>query len=272
MCNFKTTLFIFLILSLTVCQPVEVKLPDTHTPVVEAYLFAGKTLDSIRITETYSYTSTDTNLLTLDQLDVSVSDGINVYKLNSIGQGYYQNNEHIIESGKQYSLNFTYNQLPVSATTFIPEKNTAAISVTEIEIEQITEFPGPGGGFQQNQESVDIQWGNSGDYYYVVLQNKEENPEYINTFLNSVRFRPQFRIISKPTITDFYSINPQRDLPQYGQYRIIVFRVNPEYASLYEISNNTSQSIAQPPTNITNGLGIFTGVSSDTLFLKVIKK
>jgi len=40
---------------------------------------------------------------------------------------------------------------------------------------------------------------------------------------------------------------------------------------LYETAGTSSISIASPPSNIENGLGIFTGVSSDTVYLEVIK-
>lgn len=38
-------------------------------------------------------------------------------------------------------------------------------------------------------------------------------------------------------------------------------------AALYKTSGNTSLSLSQPPSNVKNGLGIFTGVASDRLFL-----
>jgi len=71
------------------------------------------------------------------------------------------------------------------------------------------------------------------------------------------------------SIANFYAIRAQRDSLQFGTYQIIVFRVNPEYAALYESSSNSTLSLEEPPTNIVNGLGIFTGVSSDTLYLEV---
>ena len=81
----------------------------------------------------------------------------------------------------------------------------------------------------------------------------------------------RFSFITEPQITDFYAIDARRELPQFGTYQIIVFRVNPEYAALYESSGSSTLSLEQPPSNVVNGLGIFTGVSSDTLYLEVRK-
>jgi len=58
---------------------------------------------------------------------------------------------------------------------------------------------------------------------------------------------------------------------QFGTYQIIVFRVNTEYAALFDSSVGSSLSLEEPPSNIVNGLGIFTGLSSDTLYLEVTK-
>jgi len=78
-------------------------------------------------------------------------------------------------------------------------------------------------------------------------------------------------IISEPQISSFYAIFPRREFSHYGTHQIIVYRVSPEYAALYESSGNSTLSLEEPPTNIENGNGIFTGASSDTLYLEVVK-
>lgn len=66
-------------------------------------------------------------------------------------------------------------------------------------------------------------------------------------------------------------MDTRRNLTQYGRHQVIVFRVNHEYAALYQSTGSSTLSLTQPPTNIQNGLGIFTGVSSDTLYFEVTK-
>ncbi|MGB3531606.1 MAG: hypothetical protein WBB35_19785, partial [Saprospiraceae bacterium] len=62
-------------------------------------------------------------------------------------------------------------------------------------------------------------------------------------------------------------------LEYYGLYHIGLLHVQPEYAALYENNNQLSSiNIAPPPTNIENGLGIFTGYAQTTLNLLVKKQ
>ena len=103
------------------------------------------------------------------------------------------------------------------------------------------------------------------------IRNIEIDPEYVNENDAANDELSRLFIISEPQISSFYAIFPRRAFSHYGTHQIIVYRVNPEYAALYESSGNSTLSLAQPPTNVENGLGIFTGVSSDTLYLEVEK-
>ncbi len=55
----------------------------------------------------------------------------------------------------------------------------------------------------------------------------------------------------------------------FGTYRLVLFRLNPEYSTLYDDNGTNSQNLSAPQTNIVNGFGIFTGICSDTLYLEV---
>jgi hypothetical protein len=56
-------------------------------------------------------------------------------------------------------------------------------------------------------------------------------------------------------------------------YRVgFIFNIAIFAAALYSDNSNSSQNLSNPTTNITNGLGIFTGISSDTLYLQVKQK
>lgn len=256
---------------LPACEQEDVASLDSKTAVVEGYLYAGQVADSIRITQSFAYSRTDSTLITLDGLSVVLEDGSQSHPLSSAGNGYYRNPNLAIASGRTYRMAFTWQGETVSAETFVPAKKEAAISATEIEMSKISAGAPPvfgGGQFQP----VEVSWNNSeGDYYYVVIRNLEDNPEYINDRFPAGGERHPFLFISRPQIMDFYAINPMRGLTQFGRHEVIVFRVNPEYAALYELTGGSSLSITQPPSNVKNGLGILTGVSSDTLRLNVKK-
>lgn len=284
---YKIFLIIIIPILFTACEQLQLEDFESKTAVIEGFLYAGKSADSIKVSQSYSYGQLDTNVITLDNLSIFLSDGDYEYPLNPLGNGIYSNEDLVIRNGITYDISFSWNGETISAETYIPEMKKATISSEVIEMEKITSGfgggfgGGPGGGFggglSTQIEPVEITWDNTeGDYYYVVLKNIEDDPEYINELIRDFDFgNGGFRrslLISEPQTTDFYAIDPRRELTQYGTYEIILFRVNPEYAALYESSGNTSLSLEQPPTNVENGLGIFTGVSTDTLYLEVVEQ
>ena len=230
-------------------------------------MHAGKTIDSLKITQSLSLAIAD-NIVALDDLVVNISDANNQYVLNSIGNGIYQNTELIIENDATYRLEIERDGAIISAETYIPVKKEAQISSTQVELPKI-ELNGTIGFPTGSFDAVDITWDNSeGDYYYVSIRNIEINPEIVNENDDG---QLRASIISEPQISSFYAIFPRREFSYYGTHQIIVYRVSPEYAALYESSGNSTLSLEEPPTNIENGNGIFTGASSDTLYLEVVR-
>ncbi|MEL6926083.1 MAG: hypothetical protein AAFO94_18725, partial [Bacteroidota bacterium] len=75
------------------CEDSTLRELDTNTAVVDAYLFAGNSVDSIRVTQSNAYADTDTTLVTLDDLKITLSDGNVAYTLDPIGDGYYKNTD-----------------------------------------------------------------------------------------------------------------------------------------------------------------------------------
>jgi len=57
----------------------------------------------------------------------------------------------------------------------------------------------------------------------------------------------------------------------FGNYKIIIYKVNEEYVNLHENISQSSLNLTEALTNIENGLGIFTGINSTTLTLEVAK-
>ena len=121
---------------------------------------------------------------------------------------------------------------------------------------------------------MEIEWNNEeNNYYFVDIQNIESSPEFVNELLQQFSDEiPETFFTSEPEITSVYSINSNRELRYFGTYEITVYRLNVEYAALYTSSNNSTISLEEPPTNIINGLGIFTAVTPHKLTLEVKKK
>jgi hypothetical protein len=108
----------------------------------------------------------------------------------------------------------------------------------------------------------------------VVIENNEQNQESIFPVFGG-NFgrgnRGAFRRISRPTREDSYQIN-FGELTYWGQYVVKVYRVNQEYANLYENLTQDSRDLNEPPTNIKNGLGIFSAFNSKKVYFRVVKK
>ena len=257
---------LFLILS---CNQESIEQTETKTTIVEGYLSAGNHVDSFRVTQSYSFGQVEEDIITLDDLTITLTEDNNQFQLTSIGNGFYQNTNHIINAGKNYQLEFERAGKIISAETYIPEYTAASISTTQVGLNKIEAGVIPTGGITI-PDPVELSWNNEdGGYYYVLIRNIETDPEYVND--NIAQFDGQLQFITEPQITDFYAIRTQRELLQFGTYQIIVLRVNPEYAALFDSSGSSTLSLEEPASNIVNGLGIFTGVSSDTLYLEVTK-
>lgn len=262
-----TYLFIATVL-LSSCDDNTIEILDTKSVVVQSYLYANNPVDSFRVTQSIGYSETSNNIVTFDDLSISINDGVDNYLLQSIGDGYYQNLDLIVEGGQDYSMTFETDGTTISSITYIPEKKEATVSPTQISVDKVYAgvFSPP-----TQTDPITVSWDNTeGEYYYVIVENIEDDPEYINeNFANIDTDTERPQIITEPQIISDHNIDTRRDIQFFGTYRIIVYRVNPEYAALYTTSESTSSSLVEPPSNIENGLGIMTGISSDTIYFEV---
>lgn len=240
-----------------------------NLPVVEAYLIAGRT-PVVKITYQLALGSSNKILQPIQNLDVFIeSDGTNHPLLYSSNDSLYHADAAFqVESGKVYRLHFEYDGATISAETNVPKKPIAfELSGSSIAIQPIGD-PTSGGGFPSFPDPIEITWENTdGAYYLIVVENIESNPESI--FENSEDDpRPTFR--SEPEQTSTYELGFQ-SFTYYGTHRVILYRLNAEYAPLYDDNRNSSQNLSTPYTNVLGGLGIFTGLNADTLSIEVTK-
>jgi hypothetical protein len=79
-----------------------------------------------------------------------------------------------------------------------------------------------------------------------------------------------FTYYSNPSSESSFGITA-RALRFVGKHRIIVTRVNQEYVDAYNTKTQDLNTLNEPTSNITNGLGLFTSFNSDTTFFTVVK-
>lgn len=241
-------------------------------PVVTAYLKAG-TPPLITISKQAS-ASLDIvfSAERVDSLQIYLSDGTDEFLLIHTDNGRYTSEVLLIEERKTYSLRFAYNGKIVTATTTIPSKpQDYAESVEEIWLQKIDSNTTFSPGSISIPDPVELAWtNNDNSYYLVVAENTEEEPELVRDTLSGFTARPNTNFRNEPSITAEAMINSMQ-FEYFGNYRLILYKLLPEYAALYEEVSNSSTSLTTPSSNITNGFGIFTGINADTLYLQVSK-
>lgn len=254
-------LLIIVLLSIFSCEEINLAESDPNVPIIESYITPGNFL-SVKIFKQLIFDSNDTTIEYLNGLNVKISDGQTLYELQETENGIYNSHEIDILAEQSLSLEFEYNDKLVSSQTIIPSKpQEFSASANTIEVFSMS------GGFPGSlPEPIDLTWSNPNEeYHMIVVENIEEEPVLVNEDIEE----PRRAFRNAPTKGTTQELRPMTFM-YYGQHRIILFKLNPEYAALYEQLGTSSLDITAPPSNIENGLGIFTGVNSDTLFVSVV--
>ena len=241
----------------------------TDTPIIESYLRPGDYLGlvvsrQIPFSADVDYSSDD-----LDNLIIKVTHDGKTDTLVSTGDGKYVDSSLVVAEGGEYYLSFVYNSKTVSAYTMVPVKPVNFLqSAISISVDRMDSTTGPPSGEPGSMpDPVSLTWDNTdGSYYIVVIENMEATLDPVRDFGDEDRPVNIFR--KPPTTSSGLQLRPQ-EFQYFGQHRLILYHVLPDYASLYSESSNSSQNLTNPSTSITNGYGIFTGLNADTLYLQV---
>jgi hypothetical protein len=268
----RNSVFGILVFMLAACDK-EGQVAFTDSPVIEGYeqpgeVFSIKISRQVPFAANAEYSEDD-----LDELSISVHSALSdqSYLLQPAGDGIYVNTALIVTAGDEYTLTFEYNGKTVSAYTYVPAPpQNFAQSVTSVEIEKIEIGNGPpsgGGGFGGQVDPVEFTWDNPDEsYYLIIVENIESDPEATVDFGDEEP--PSFVFRKTPTSSNSEFIQT-REFQYYGTHRVILYHVLPDYAALYDDSNNSSLNLTNASGSITNGYGIFTGMNSDTLYVEV---
>jgi hypothetical protein len=236
-------------------------------PVVEAYLVPGSGV-SVKISrktpydEAASLSGTDINAL-----DVKVKYRNTWYALPGMGEGVYTDTAGVIPviPDSTYLLSFTFNGNSITSSTIVPQKPSSVTqSVTSISMAQF-DPDNPGG--TQPPDPVEITFANDDNSYYFATVTCIDTV-LVPVYKDSI---PANDIMSsQPVSGTQVDIHPM-SIRYFGKNRIVLYHITPEYSTFFVQQASTSQSYQEPPSNIDNGLGIFTGINTDTLYLEVIQ-
>lgn len=266
--NYKKIIFssvVVLLFLAAACKKDSSSADYSALPVVEGYLMPNKIVE-IRVSLQKELVDTNAYGVAVTGLTLSISDGTNTKTLTEDKAGHYILNDlNFIKTGATYQLSFRYNNLPVSATTVIPGKPSGMVTSADIVVIPKMTF----GSTETAFIPVYIGWDNPEGYNHIVVFR------YLETFksLISSRFNSD-----TTTSVEFNAVKAAnfeltaRTFKYFGKYKVIVTRVNQEYLDMLNNNSTSSQNLTNAPTNVTNGLGIFTGMQSDTLSKSLLVK
>ncbi len=264
-----STIAIFGFLSIfTSCEQDDIVSIETDIPVVEAYLIPGEPINQIKLTKLIPFLTDEiySEAENINDAEITISNNDAYYKLipfpGDSGCYYYPDTSLIISENESYNIEFQYKNKQVTASTVTPEKpQNFKISQDLFLVERMVE-----GGYPSfNMETYEISWDNlDGSNYYLSIDLLETVIDPVNFMITDT----VTQTLSTPSVTDIYNIN-SKTLRYYGNYRVVLYKVNEEYANLYESTSTSSQSLTDPYSNIENGKGIFTAFNTDTLFFEV---
>ena len=259
------------IFSLSSCSVSETNVNVTDVVVVETYLENEKEVN-VKLSKILPFTEDTYEVsLTIDSAEVYIENQDVYYLITPVhdkkGEYVCLDTNLKIESNETYNLFFDYNGYKVSASTTIPIKpQNAKLSTNNYYIDS------DAGGFsaQSQGDPLIVSWDNPDNSYHLIVAEYLENTySPINSYLPSDTY-DQFRKVSTDPINDnTVNLTTRKHLLFFGSYRIIIYKINEEYVSLYENISQSTLNMTEPLTNIVNGVGIFTGINSETLFLEI---
>lgn len=267
--NFKSAkrlalLAILIISSIVACKKGDA-ITDYERPVVEGYLVPGQPI-TIKVYYQKYLEDTISYGYPIKDLQLKISNGNSTINLTEVQDGVYQYADgSFIKENNTYTLNFTCFSKDISATTIMPSKPK---NFTASGTEQIV----PTFSFGSTPEAfipIQFSWTNPNlnDYYMLSFQCTESVP----IKLSSRRPGNNYSINNETIVgqADTYNTS-EENFSYFGSHNVLLFRINKEYYDALTATNNASSlNLTNPATNVTNGLGIFTGLVADTLKINV---
>ncbi|WP_243348476.1 DUF4249 family protein [Parabacteroides sp. FAFU027] len=240
------------------CEKSNIATADYNGVVVNAFLRAEDSI-SLKLNREFIIDSDDSTYEPVNNVAVKVTCDNIAHQLSFNGEGKYSS-PLIVQAGKTYYLSFTYYNKQVTAQTTVPTKPEGFTGAVD-SIHGVVKWT-----VVDTTYYAKYTWNNPSDlYHYLSIEclDGKTSPINLNNSVSVIRYL-------EPIKTTTYSLS-DKSFSYYGLHRIVLFKIPDEYAKLYQHYSTNAESLTSPPTNVTNGLGIFTSYSTDTLYLKVYK-
>ncbi len=243
--------------------------PDTF--VVQAFLFAGEPVTEVTVTGVLPIDAdstavaapiADARIAILregERFDLGPTEG-------EPGRYHYPRDDLLVEVGDVFALEASHGGRTATAETVVPvPPQGLSLSAT---VMAPPRFALRGGGFQPGAgDGLVARWENSASaLHYLVVDNLEADPAPFAESPFGGGFARRF--VQRPTAGDSALVS-SRSLSHFGRHRVKLYRVNEEYANLYEGLNQDSRDLNEPPSNVRGALGVFSAFSADSAFFEV---
>jgi len=264
-------LILFPSLLITSCDTAEI-VEVNDLLVVEAFLFEGEPVDSVRISFARPLSDESLTETPVNDAQVVLEKNGQSYQLASTNNNGYYNYQDVdlnVAVGDQFKLLVNSGDSEIFATTLVPEPPTGLIADTRVLV--APDFSSPPIG-QIELGSIELSWDSQeGDLFFVVLKGPNDIfGEFILPEFVRERIGRRFFLITEPTQENFFTIR-LRQLEFIGDHQAIVYKVNKEYADLYSSLTQDSRDLNEPETNIVNGRGVFSAFSSTRINFEVVR-
>ncbi|MDP8206458.1 MAG: DUF4249 family protein [Candidatus Electryonea clarkiae] len=251
------------------CTEESLVVPENDQIVVRAYLYTGKPVEEIQISSTFLLDEEIETAPVINDAQISLIRDSRRFQLipspGDSGYYHYPGEDLIILAGEKYLIEVDYFGSIATAQTIVPPAPTdVSLSSNLLVVPDFSNFT-RGSRPEFDNFTFTAYWNNDDNkFFYLVIDNLGSNPPPIDApFAGKMA-----NFISQPVRSDSFVVSVGM-VTHLGSHRLIVYRINQEYADMYEWRNQDSRDLNEPLTNIENGLGVFSAFNSDSLFFEV---
>ncbi len=273
----KNNYIIFaLILLLGACNPVPEA--EDNNFVVEGYIFSKEPIREITIKTLVALSDPEGESEVVETANVSLIKDGKTYPLSyskSKRKYQYMGNDLTILPADIIDLEAEVNGRVATATTNVP---TPPVGIASSKAQMVIPTINSGADFITGDPLADaeiiVTWENpNNELHYTVIEFRSNLlkpilPPDVQEVVDGIL--EDFAIITVPSTDTVLTVNGAL-LPSYGPYMVKIYKVNQEYADLYDSEEQDSRDLNEPPSNIINARGIFSAFASDSVAFEVVK-
>ncbi len=271
---------IFLSMVILACSSADDEVSRDPNFVVEGFIVAGDPVNNIKVKGISPLLADSVSSEPVTDAQVLIAAGQQQFDLtyNSMTGLYeYLESDLSIDVGAEYGLEVIIGDRTATATTLVPDPPTGLMmddSVLVVPPLRLSLTLGDQLGELFFDERILFEWDSvPGRSFYVVIEEQGDLSDPIlpeGVPESAVELLSSFRFISEPSASPRFEIIGVA-LTNYGPHVAKVFSVNQAYIDLFENLTQDSRDLNEPPSNVTNALGIFTSFAVDSMEFEVVR-